>query len=137
MTTQQFPELDVNEIVDTRDAVHAYAQVLGDWRAACLPHRKHWWEITVYPSARGLTTGLVQAGIDFELELDLNKDQLRGQVASGAKMSEPLGGRPARELAEIVESFLIDSGIERDFAVRRRESRCAAGLGLRVPSTRR
>ena len=124
MTAQLFPKLDANEIIDTRDAVHAYAQVLGDWRASCLPHRKHWWEITVSPSIRGLTTGLINAGIDFELELDFSADRLRGQVAGGGELNEALAGRPAGELTEIVESFLIDNGIDRKLipADKKRES---------------
>lgn len=114
MRTQPFPNLDAHRIRDTRNAMHAYAQVLGDWRASCLPHRKHWWEITVYPSIRGLTTGIVHSAIDFELELDVMADRLRGYVAGGREFSEPLAGRPAGELAEIAEDFLVESGIERE-----------------------
>lgn len=136
MSAQRFPELDATAIVETRDAIHAYAQVLGDWRAACQAHRKHWWEITVYPSVRGLTTGLVQTEVDFEFELDLEADQLRGRVAGGAELSEPLQGRPASELAEIVESFLTDNGIKRASvpADKQREShtRAAAGYSREV-----
>jgi hypothetical protein len=131
MTTPQFPDLDANAIVDTRDAIHAYAQVLGDWRASCLAHRKHWWEITVYPSIRGLSTGMVRANIDFELELDLTTSQLRGRVAGGEAMSEPLAGRSARELAEVVESFLVDNGIDRKVipADKNRENHARATAG--------
>jgi hypothetical protein len=113
MTKQRFPTLDAAAIAETRDAVHAYAQVIGDWRTSCLAHRKHWWQITLYPSVRGLTTGMVQSGIDFELELDLKVDRLLGHVANGGELSEPLGGRPARELARIVEGFLSDNGLDR------------------------
>ena len=115
MTMHQFPQLDASAIVATRDAVHAYAQVLGDWRAACLPRQKHWWQITVYPSIRGLTSGVVQADINFELEIDLQADRLLGQVAGGGTLSEPLGGRMAVELAGIVQSFLLENGIDPKF----------------------
>lgn len=115
MTTQLFPALNAASIAETRGAVHAYAQVIGDWRTSCLAHRKHWWQITLYPSVRGLTTGLVQASIDFELELDLNADRLLGRIAGGGELSEPLGGRPARELAKIVEDYLADNGLDRKF----------------------
>jgi len=113
MTTNVFPELDAVGIVETRDAVQAYTQVLGDWRKSCLAHRKHWWEITAYPSVRGLTTGMIQAaGVNFELELDLPGDRLLGHVAGGGALSEPLAGRPARELAGVVTTFLTDQGID-------------------------
>jgi hypothetical protein len=112
MKTQAFPILDATAIGPTLNAVHAYAQVLGDWLGSSLPRRKHWWQLTVKPSVRGVSTGLVQAGIDFELELELAQDRLRGRVAGGEELSEPLAGRPAKELAGIVQSFLIDNGID-------------------------
>jgi hypothetical protein len=112
MTTHNFPELNPEEIVATRDAVHVYAQVIGDWRTSCLAHRKHWWQITVRPSVRGLTTGMIQARIDFELELDLKADRLLAHVAGGGTLSEPLGGRSGRDLAGVVASFLTDQGID-------------------------
>ena len=114
MKTQAFPVLDAAAIGPTLNAVHAYTQVLGDWLGSSLPRRKHWWQLTVKPSIGGVSTGLVQAGIDFELELELAQDRLRGRVAGGEELSEPLAGRPAKELAEIVQSFLIDNGIDPD-----------------------
>lgn len=112
MSQHAFPKLIAEEITATRDAVQVYAQVIGDWRTSCLAHRKHWWQISIYPSVRGLTTGMIQAGIDFELELDLNADRLLGHVAGGGALSEPLAGRSGRELASIVASFLTDQGID-------------------------
>ena len=112
MTKHVFPVLDAEEIAATRDAVHAYAQVIGDWRTSCLARRKHWWQITVYPSARGLTTGMIQAGINFELELDLKANRLLAYVAGGGTLSEPLGGRSGRDLASVIADFLTDQGIE-------------------------
>ena len=114
MKTQAFPVLDAAAIGPTLNAVHAYTQVLGDWLGSSLPRRKHWWQLTVKPSIGGVSTGLVQAGIDFELELELAQDRLCGRVAGGEELSEPLAGRPAKELAEIVQSFLIDNGIDPD-----------------------
>jgi Family of unknown function (DUF5996) len=114
MAAQRFPALDPKSIYDTREAVHAYAQVIGSWRFSTLLRRKHWWQLGIVPSVRGLSTGLIQAGIDFELELDLANDTLLGSVAGGGAISEPLAGRSAAELASIVEEFLLDSGIDHD-----------------------
>ena len=112
MTTSRFPRLDAAAIGPTLNAVHAYTQVLGDWLGSSLPRRKHWWQLTVKPSIGGVSTGLVQAGIDFELELELGQDRLRGRVSGGEELSETLAGRPARELAGMVQSFLLDNGID-------------------------
>ena len=35
MANHNFPPLDANALVDTRDACHAYARVLGGWTAWC------------------------------------------------------------------------------------------------------
>ncbi len=139
MTKHSFPDLDPEEIVETRDAVHAYAQVIGDWRTSCLAHRKHWWQITVYPSVRGLTTGMIQAGIDFELELDLKADRLLGHVAGGGTLSEPLGGRSGRELASVVASFLTDQGIDPKLVPedKKRESHNVTADGYSVDTAER
>jgi hypothetical protein len=131
MTKHAFPELNADEIAQTRGAVHVYTQVIGDWRTSCLAHRKHWWQITVYPSVRGLTTGMIQAGINFELELDLQADRLLGHVAGGGILSEPLGGRSGRELADIVASFLTEQGIDPALVPedKKRESHDATAAG--------
>jgi hypothetical protein len=139
MTAQQFPGLDAKAIADTRNAVHAYAQILGDWRRSTQPRRKHWWQITLYPSVRGLTTGLVHSGVDYELELDLTTDRLLGQVAGGQALSEPLGGRPVNELAEIIQGFLLENGIDRKLipAANNREShvRATPGYSAEIAAT--
>jgi hypothetical protein len=114
MTIRTYPKLDGDHFLETRNTVHAYTQVIGDWRAACQPHRKHWWHASVYPSVRGVTTGLIQSDIDFELELDLHEDLLHARVADGESMREPLGGRPGSELAAAVAVFLTEQGIERE-----------------------
>ena len=114
MKTHEFPILDAAEIGPTLNALHTYTLVLGDWLSSCLPRRKHWWQLTVQPSIKGISTGLVQAGIDFELEIELAQDRLRGQVAGGEEFSEPLSGRPAKELAERVQVFLLENGIDPD-----------------------
>lgn len=109
---RRYPELESGRFVDTKNALHAYTRVIGDWRAACEPRRKHWWHASVYPSVRGVTTGLIHSSVDFELELDLHDDLLQARVADGESMSETLGGRPGSELAAAVAGFLTDQGIE-------------------------
>jgi len=112
MKNQAFPILDAAAIGPTLNAVQAYTQVLGDWLGSSLPRRKHWWNLTVQPSVKGISTGLVQAGIDFELEIELEQDRLQGRVAGGEEFSETLSGRPAKELAERVQVFLLENGID-------------------------
>ena len=139
MKTQAFPILDATAIGPTLNAVHAYAQVLGDWLGASLPRRKHWWQLTVKPSIKGISTGLVQAGINFELELELAQDRLVGRVAGGKELSEPLAGRPAKELAGIVQSYLIDNGIDPELIPadkgRERDTQATADYSVEIASS--
>lgn len=110
--TQKFPELDFQSIRGTRDALHAYARVLGDWLKACRPRRKHWWHASLRPSLTGLTTGVVNAGTDFELELDLRESYMYGRTADGATCAEALGGQPAARLAQLIRDFLLGNGVD-------------------------
>ncbi len=113
MTTQHFPMLDDSSIVVTRNALHAYARILGDWLKRCRAKRKHWWHASLRPSLNGLTTGVVHAGTDFELELDLRVSRLQGRTSTGEQLCEPLQGQSAAELADRIEHFLVANGIDK------------------------
>ncbi len=112
MTTQQFPDLDPQSLAATREALHAYARVLGDWMTTCRPKRKHWWHASLRPSLNGLTTDVIHAGIDFELELNLREGLLQGQTSIGEQLTEEIHGQPAAELAARIRDFLIVAGID-------------------------
>ena len=108
----EYPRLRIDDIGATRDALHAYSSILGGWLKSCRPRRKHWWHASLRPSLTGLTTGVVNAGVSFELELDLRNSLLHGQTSDGAEISEPLRGQSAGELAECVKAFLTGSGVD-------------------------
>jgi hypothetical protein len=116
MTTVQFPELDANAIVATRDTLHAYSRILGDWLKACRPRRKHWWHASLRPSLAGVTTGVVNADVRFELELDLRDGLLAGRIAGGDELREPLVGQSSAALAAAVADFLVAAGMSGDLA---------------------
>src|SRR2546426_9861712 len=67
-----WPDLTLSEWEDTRDTLHMWTQVVGKVRMALEPMINHWWQVTLYVSARGLTTSLMHAGpTDLEIEFDL------------------------------------------------------------------
>jgi hypothetical protein len=109
---QQFPKLELESVGPTRDALHAYARVLGDWLKTCRPKRKHWWHASLRPSLTGLTSGVVNAEIDFELELNLRDSLLSARTSEGAQLSEGLNGQSAADFAQVIDDFLLDSGID-------------------------
>ncbi len=92
MANHNFPKLDDTDLVDTREACHAYASVLGGWTASCRPRRKHWWQLSLRPSLGGVTTDIVHAGdVHFELELNLAANRVDATIAGGKQYSEQLG----------------------------------------------
>ncbi len=109
--TTEFPSLDDPGVSVTRDAMHAYSKILGDWLKACRAPRKHWWHTSLRPSLLGLTTGVVHADTSFELELDLRSDALRCSTV-GSRADIPLNGRPPAELAQEIERFLASAGLD-------------------------
>ena len=115
MTTQRFPRLDDVSLRETRDALHAYARVLGEWMTTYRSPRKHWWQGSLRPSLRGLTTGVIYAGVDFELELDLQSSELRGRTSGGGELVEALAGQPAGQVAARIRDFLGASGLDTRF----------------------
>jgi hypothetical protein len=66
------PPLPLEEWEATKDTLHLWAQIIGKTRRALMPMRNHWWNVTLYPSARGLTTRRMPvAAHNLEIEIDL------------------------------------------------------------------
>jgi len=111
MTTNRFPELDLDAIQETRDALHAYARVLGGWLATIRAKRKHWWHASLRPSLTGLTTGVVHADADFELELDFIASSVRVRTTQKDLTAE-LKGQSAADIASWLDDTLGGIGID-------------------------
>ena len=107
----KFPTLDPDAIVVTRDAIHAYATVLGDWLKATRAKRKHWWHASLRPSLTGLTTGVIHSNIGFEIELNLRESAISVHTSTGGRMREELDGQPATQVRAYVGNFLASAGV--------------------------
>jgi hypothetical protein len=83
----RWPELPYAAWKDTRDTLHLWTQVIGKIRLAQTPWLNHSWHVTLYVTARGLTTGPMpwqggafQIGFDFidhVLQIRTNDGRLR------------------------------------------------------------
>jgi hypothetical protein len=72
MESAWLPPLPLDEWESTKDTLHLWTQIIGKTRLALMPWRNHWWNVTLYPSARGLTTRRMPVDVhNLELELDL------------------------------------------------------------------
>ena len=78
------PPLPLDEWQATKDTLHLWAQIVGKTRLALSPMRNHWWNVTLYPSARGLTTGRLSTVTgNLELEIDLADHRLQARTTNG------------------------------------------------------
>ena len=69
--TYDWPSLMVDEWTATRDTLHMWTQIVGKIRMAHMPLINHWWQVTLYVSPRGLTTGAVPyRNAVFDMEFD-------------------------------------------------------------------
>ena len=57
--TDGWPSLRVDDWTPTRDTLHMWTQIVGKVRQAHMPLVNHWWQVTLYVSPRGLTTGAI------------------------------------------------------------------------------
>jgi hypothetical protein len=57
--TYDWPSLMVDEWTATRDTLHMWAEIVGKICMVHMPLINHWWQVTLYVSPRGLTTGAV------------------------------------------------------------------------------
>ncbi|WP_328472928.1 DUF5996 family protein [Actinoplanes sp. NBC_00393] len=86
-----WPRLRVPDWADTKDTLHMWMQIVGKVRMAHAPFVNHWWHVTLYPSARGLTTSAVpHAGGAFELEFDFLAHQLQVRTSAGGSAAVAL-----------------------------------------------
>lgn len=115
MTTNTLPTLNPEVFAGTRDALHAYSRILGGWLGG-REKRKHWWHISLRPSLNGLTTGVVRANVDFELELNLRDSALLARTATGQQWKAVLRGQAPSVISLGVQDFLLSNGVENDLA---------------------
>ncbi len=109
MTTRHFPHL--TDISATRDALHSYARVLGDWLKVCRPQRKHWWHASLRPELYGLTTRTVRGQEDFVVSLDLYESLARVNTATGDEWLYELTGQSQAEFATALSAYLVTAGV--------------------------
>jgi Family of unknown function (DUF5996) len=84
-----WPELPYEILRPTLETLQLCAQVAGKTCLAKTPWVNHSWHVTVYVSARGLTTGLIPYGaLALELEFDLISHVLFVRATDGGPRSD-------------------------------------------------
>lgn len=102
-----WPALRVADWTDTRETLHMMTQIVGKIRLAQAPLLNHWWQVTLYVSPRGLTTGSVPVGNRiFDLELDVHDQVLAVRASDGGRAHVALRDRPIADFyAETMQTL--------------------------------
>jgi hypothetical protein len=79
-----WPALPFSEWAETAATLHMWTQVVGKIRLSLAPWTNHSWHVTLYLTARGLTTSPIPHGLrTFELNFDFIDHNLRIKKSDG------------------------------------------------------
>ncbi|HSL69797.1 MAG TPA: DUF5996 family protein, partial [Longimicrobiales bacterium] len=115
-TEPAWPALPLRAWADTYATLHRWLQIVGKTRLALAPHQNHWWQVTLYVTAQGLTTSPIPFGQDtFEVDLDFVAHNLIVRTSAGATRTMPLVAQSVKtffsEYRSLLHSLRIDPRI--------------------------
>jgi Family of unknown function (DUF5996) len=112
-----WPSLPYAEWKETAKTLHMWTQVVGKIRLALSPWINHSWHVTLYLTARGLTTSPIPFGTRvFEIRFDFISHELRLLTSDGVLEVIPLVPQTVAQFYRAVMSALGDLGIEAHFS---------------------
>jgi hypothetical protein len=111
-----WPALSLASWQDTYATLHRWLQIVGKTRLALAPMQNHWWQVTLYLTARGLGTPPMPVGDrTVDVELDFIDHSLRVRTSDGALRAMPLRAQSVadfyREYTGILAALDIVPGI--------------------------
>jgi hypothetical protein len=107
-----WPELPTEAWKDTRDTLHLWTQIVGKIRLAQTPWLNHSWHVTLYLTARGLTTSSIPFGDRaFQIEFDFIDHVLRVGVSDGQFRELTLSPKPVAHFYDELFAALTDLGL--------------------------
>jgi len=117
-----WPSLVVDEWTATRETFHMFTQIVGKIRLRCEPMVNHWWQVPLYVSARGLTTGAMPYDGDaLDMEFDLVDHTLRIRRSDGRSSEVALEPMPVAQFYAATVAALAGLGIDIAIAARPNE----------------
>src|SRR5271163_5022181 len=84
-TIMQWPSLEWREWQATAETLHMFTQIVGKTRLALTAKQNHWWNVTLYVTARGLSTSAMPLpdGGQLDIEFDFIAGELTFRRSSG------------------------------------------------------
>src|SRR5665647_2060833 len=90
-----WPDLPTAAWRETYETLHLWTQIIGKIRLARTPWLNHSWHVTLYVTARGLTTSPIPDGArTFQIDFDLIDHVLHIATSDGAIRQLPLVAQP-------------------------------------------
>ena len=72
-----WPELPLENWIETYDMLHLLSQIIGKIKLQFVPFKNHWWNIALYPTVTGFSTGIIPYNEKcFEIDLDLHSHKI-------------------------------------------------------------
>ncbi len=89
-----WPVLPLASWRETKDTLHLWTQIVGKIRLALAPMVNHWWQVTLYVDARGLTTSAMPYnGQAVEVRFDFLNETLCIETSAGGRRDVALAPR--------------------------------------------
>lgn len=113
MENEIWPALPFNEWKETCTTLHMWTQIVGKIRMQFTPWTNHSWHVTLYLTARGLTTSPIPFGAGvFEIRFDFVAHELRLLTSEGRLKVIALAPQTVAQFYHTVIKALRDLGIE-------------------------
>jgi Family of unknown function (DUF5996) len=107
-----WPELPTAAWRETYETLHLWTQIIGKIRLERTPWLNHSWHVTLYVTARGLTTSPIPDGIrSFRIDLDFIDHLLRISTSDGATRQFALAGKSVASFYTAITAALAELGI--------------------------
>lgn len=85
-SSETWPSLPLEAWQETYATLHMWTQIVGKIRMAQAPLINHWWGMTLYVTARGLTTSPMPDGPrTFQIDFDFLAHELQIEVSDGSR----------------------------------------------------
>lgn len=98
MQQASWPELPLQEWQETYKTLHMWTQIVGKIRLEQMPWINHSWHVTLYITARGLTTSVIPYGRrGFQIDFDFIEHELWIRSTGGEQRSLQLRPRPVSD----------------------------------------
>src|SRR5947209_11346188 len=111
--SELWPALPLDEWKETYATLHRWSQIVGKVRLALMPWINHSWHVTLYLTARGLTTSPIPCGArSFQIDFDFVDHQLPVRTSDGEVRSLALRPRSVADFYRELMATLGELGVE-------------------------